>query len=521
MNVWAEIIRPGILALFYSALFFIPAWLLYKWAGKKDRLGILRQPVRLLIILVTGGILIGSGGGDSLSALERWIGIGDPTIVDDDLFIRLAYTILILVGAWLLARLLDLVVFDFYMSRRGERAVPKLLRDTLLLVIIVITLVLILIYIFNFNAAWVGGGAAVITVVLGLALQNVLGDLFSGVVLQFEHPFRHGDWIIVGEHEGEIVEINWRATRLRTRQNIGIVIPNSVIAKAEIQNLNLDTPSAAVDRFVGTEYKEPPNRVKGAIMEGILQCGDVLRQPAPRVWTHEYGDHAIIYRMRFWVRDFEKVPKIADDVLTNIWYVFKRYDITIPWPIRNVYMRTEERPTLEETMDSVTGLLRQVDIFTPLSREQIEALAEGLIPKFFGRGEVLVKQGEEGNSFFIIEQGRVEVLITPEGSTTEASVAVLGPRDFFGEMSLLAGDKRTATVKAIEDVRVIIIDKDSFSRIIHENPEVAAEMAACYMQRTQELTAVQERLVEGEEAVVEEDTGERALLRRIQRFFGL
>jgi CRP-like cAMP-binding protein len=361
----------------------------------------------------------------------------------------------------------------------------------------------------------------VVTLVLGLALQNVLGDLFSGIVLQLERPFEQGDWIQVEDEEGEVVEFNWRATRLNTRGNIGVVIPNSVVAKAEIRNLNLNTPHAAVDRYVGTEYREPPNRIKSALLEAILQSADVVQQPAPQVWTHEYGDSAIIYRLRFWVRDFHRTPQIADEVMTNVWYAFKRHDITIPWPIRNVYMREEEATTPEQQADTVQDLLRQVDLFTPLSAEQLRMLAEKLHPVFFGRGEVLIRQGDEGDSFFVIQQGRVQVSVTSEGGTEEVPVATLGPRDFFGEMSLLAGDRRTATVRALEDTRVVVVDKDTFAGIIQENPAVAAEMATIYYTRTEELTGARQLAVDLDAPEEDADGGERALLRRIQRFFGL
>ncbi len=520
MNIWSEILSPALLALLYTTLFAIPAWALFRWLLQKEWLELLERSIRLFIILITVIIFFGSGGKAALAVLQSLIGSQEPDAVPTLILTRLADTAVILIAAFFFARLIDTLIFEFYLSNRDE-AVPKLLRDALRLVIIVVALVFILIIIFEVNAVAVGGSAAVITVVLGLALQNILGDLFSGVVLQFERPFRQGDWVEIGEHEGEVVELNWRAIRLKTRQHVGVVIPNSVIAKAEIRNFNLATPSVAVDLFVGTEYKEPPNRVKGAIMEGVLMCGDTLRQPPPRVLTHEYGSSAIIYRMRFWVKDYEKIQRIADEVLTNIWYVFKRYNITIPWPIRNVYMRQEETLTIEETADSITDLLRQVDIFTPLTRQQLESLSEGLVPKFFGRGEVLVKQGDEGESFYVIEQGRVEVLLASEEGGVEASVAVLGPRDFFGEMSLLAGDRRTATVKAIEDVRIVIIDKEAFARIILEHPEVAAEMAAIYYQRTQELTETRERATEESGTPEESESGDRVLLRRIQRFFGL
>ena len=169
----------------------------------------------------------------------------------------------------------------------------------------------------------------------------------------------------------------------------------------------------------------------------------------------------------------------------------------------------------------ITDLLRQVDLLTPLSRDQLHRLAQGLVPNFYGRGEVLIRQGEEGDSFFVIQQGRVQVSVTPEGSSQETPVAVLGPRDFFGEMSLLAGDRRNATVRALEDARVVIIDHDSFARIVQASPEITAEITAIYYQRTEELVERREEAVAQEMVSEDAEVGERALLKRIQRFFGL
>ena len=245
MNIWSEILSPALLALLYTTLFAIPAWALFRWLLQKEWLGLLERSIRLFIILITVIIFFGSGGKAALAVLQSLIGSQEPDAVPTLILTRLADTAVILIAAFFFARLIDTLIFEFYLSNRDE-AVPKLLRDALRLVIIVVALVFILIIIFEVNAVAVGGSAAVITVVLGLALQNILGDLFSGVVLQFERPFRQGDWVEIGEHEGEVVELNWRAIRLKTRQHVGVVIPNSVIAKAEIRNFNLATPSVAV-----------------------------------------------------------------------------------------------------------------------------------------------------------------------------------------------------------------------------------------------------------------------------------
>ncbi|MFO7768370.1 MAG: mechanosensitive ion channel family protein [bacterium] len=519
MNLWTEILRPGLLAAFWSLVFFIPTWALYRWARLAGRIRRFDRSIRLLILLMVGILFLDTGGVEALVGLE--ILLNEAFGLPIELLQDLARTVVVLVAALFGAALVDAVVFETYLRSAKERHVPKLLRDAVKLVIVAGGLGTALVRIWGVDATALGGGAAVVTLVLGLALQNVLGDLFSGVVLQFESPFKNGDWIRVGELEGEVVELNWRATRLHSRKNVAIVIPNSVVAKAELRNFAMFTPYAAVDRYVGTEYKEPPNRIKGAVMEAMLQCGQVLRQPPPQVWTDEYGDSAIIYRMRFWVREFRRIPEISDEVMTNVWYAFKRNDITIPWPIRNVYMRSEEGPTREERTEVLADLLRQVDLFTPLPRETLQGLAGKMEAKFFGRGEVLIEQGSEGESFFIVESGRVEVLVSPEEGGRPSRAAVLGPRDFFGEMSLLAGARRTATIRALEDTRVIVLDREAFAEVIEENPEVAAEMASIYYSRSDQLIRMHEESGVGEEEGPEEEAAEKALLRKIQRFFGL
>lgn len=522
MNPWIDMLKPGLFALLYALLWFVPSWAIYRWMVVRGRAVHFRRSFSLFVWVVAGNLFLELGGEQALGSLETLLGLhGGIGPASSGILLTLATVVLILAAGFFLAEILDTIIFETRLRIWKGTEAPRLLRDTLRVVVLAITLGYILTMVFGVSFAAVGGGAAVVTLVLGLALQNVLGDLFSGVVLQIERPFAQGDWIQVGEYEGEVVEFNWRATRLNTRENIGVVIPNSVVAKTEIRNLNLNEPHSAVDRFVGTEYKEPPNRIKSAILEAILQCGDVLHQPAPQVWTDRYGDSAIIYHLRFWVREFRRIPEISDEVMTGIWYSFKRHGITIPWPIRNIYMREEETPTAEQQADMVTDLLRQVDLLAPLSRSQLQGLAAGITPKFFGRGEVLIRQGEEGDSFFIIQQGRVQVAVTPEGTAEEVPLAVLGPRDFFGEMSLLAGDRRNATIRALEDTRVIIIDREAFSRTIQQNPEIAAEMASIYYSRTQELIETKEKAEAREGKVAEKETGERALLRRIQRFFGL
>jgi CRP-like cAMP-binding protein len=235
-----------------------------------------------------------------------------------------------------------------------------------------------------------------------------------------------------------------------------------------------------------------------------------------------FGEYSVTYVVKFWTIDFAAHLDIEDEVRTKIWYRFKRTGIEIPFPIRTLYLHsiTEETAERERQAEitSYTNILKGVEVFAPLSEEELADIAKRLSLRRFGRGEALVRQGEPGDSFYVIVAGEVSVTVQgPECNVAE--VARLADGSFFGEMSLLTGAPRNATVRAETDTSVLRVSKAHFAAILERNPAIAEEFSRVLEER-QRATA--ELLLQAREVSQEEIEETRiSTLKKIQRFFGL
>jgi small-conductance mechanosensitive channel len=248
----------------------------------------------------------------------------------------LTWTMLFLASV-LVLRVAGLYFFDVHLhAQRGIR-LPPLLPPVAMGAIYLVTLLVTLKVIFpEWEMTALVATSAVTSLVLGLALQPILGNFFAGIVISLERPFRINDWIQVGGTEGRVVDITWRTTHLRTRDNDNLVIPNNQIAAQEIVNFFYPHPLHMERIYVGVHYRTPPYRVKQALMDVAERIDTVLEKPSPTVYLHEFADSAITYELRVWIEDYAHKPRIMSHVRSEIWEEFRRRDITIPFPIRTL-----------------------------------------------------------------------------------------------------------------------------------------------------------------------------------------
>ena len=359
--------------------------------------------------------------------------------------------------------------------------------------------------------------SAIGTAIIGLALQDVLGNVIAGVALQAERPFKVGDWVLIGDVMGCVVEMNWRATKVHTLDWDYVTIPNSTVARDRIRNFHEPTRAEARHLHVGVEYGAAPAFVKSVVMEATLGADGVLHEPKPRIRLVNYGDFAITYEIKFWIDRFIDHDDIQDAVMTRIWYLFKRNNITIPFPIRNVYHDPGAQKFLAETLvpgsDEVTAILNQVPLLGSLSGEERATVSNRLRVALYTAGETLVKQTDAGDSFMIIARGEVSVRVNGH------EVARLHDRHHFGEMSLLTGELRNATVVALRDTYVLIIDRDCFETVLKANPAVAETLSKDLERIVAEnLEKLKAQGVADQKA---KPTSAHSLLNRVKRFFGL
>ncbi|HEX6164247.1 MAG TPA: mechanosensitive ion channel family protein [Vicinamibacterales bacterium] len=354
--------------------------------------------------------------------------------------------------------------------------------------------------------------SAVGAVVVGFALQDTLGNLFAGLAIQIEKPFRVGQWVQFGDREGQVQEITWRATKLRTKSGQFLIVPNSVISKEPVLNHSEPTIPTRIDVEIGASYSAPPNDVKRAMMEAMANSPLVMKAPEPQVVIKDFGDSAIIYLAQFWIEDYAVDRTARDQVRSNLWYTFRRHNIEIPFPIQVQYERDEEPVRTDRHIAAAAEHLGAVDLFKPLTADARNALSSASREHLFAGGEAIVRQNADGDSMFVILSGQARVVLEPSGQ----EVAVIPAGGFFGEMSMLTGDKRTATVKAVGDTTVLEISAKDFRELAVANPGLLDHVSTIVATRR---TGLEDARAAAEATVVPE--AKHNFISRMRRFLSL
>jgi small-conductance mechanosensitive channel/CRP-like cAMP-binding protein len=384
-----------------------------------------------------------------------------------------------------LIRLVLEVVDAVYNRGRVHRS--TLGRDLLIFALWFAVAMVVLYTDFGFHPVSILTTSTLVVAVLGFALQETLGNMFSGLTLTMGHPFEPGDWIRSGQHVGRVKGTAWRATTILTRDNERLVIPNSVIAKDVL--INYATGQVRDEISIGISYGVPPNHVREVILNLLRDVPQVLREPPPEVLAWSYADFAIQYQIKYWIADYGVQEHVRDRVASSLWYALRRHSIEIPFPTRTVHVRDARRDE-DEKADAtfereLMADLRQVDWLRGLSDDELRLLVPTVAVRKFGAGEMLVRFGEQGESMFIVRSGTAEVFgHSPDGRTHHLRNYARG--DVTGEMALMTGEPRTASVRATSDLEVIEMDREGFTRLFKEHPDVAAAIGDIIAARNRE-----------------------------------
>ncbi len=406
-------------------------------------------------------------------------------------FVYLLDTVAVILFLWGAVRV-GLELADA-VTHRGREHFSTIFRDLLTVILWSLVVMVVLRTFFKIDVTALLAVPAVLTVVVGFALQETLGNIFSGLTLQISRPFQPGDWVRAADKVGRVHDVGWRATTIVTRANEWLDIPNAQLAKDLV--FNYANHAVADEVSIGLSYGEPPNRVRDVILAVLRDVPDVLHHPEPEILAWEFGDYAIRYRVKYWLADYGRSEQIHARVVSGLWYAMRRHGIEIPFPIRTLMLRQEGRIEESEALRAIASELRAVDFLRELDDDEVRILAGAVRVHQFGAGETLMREGEPGDTFCIIRRGVVDVT-TNGADGKQVHIAELTRPAFFGEVALMTGEPRNATVRARTDVEILEMSRNGFTELFKSHPDAAAQMseiiAARLSQRRELLDAGQQ-----------------------------
>ena len=422
--------------------------------------------------------------------------------------------------------LLSVAIFDALLGALKARP-PRIMRD-LLIAFAYVVVAITLLSRGGVDLTGIVATSAVITAVIGFSLQDTLGNVMGGMALQMERSITVGDWIKVDQQEGQVIEIRWRQTSIQTRNWDTVVIPNSALMKGQVVLLGRRIGAPRQHRqwvYFNVDFRFEPTAVIDAV-EAALRAEpipNIAAEPAPHCLVLDFKDSYVSYAARYWLTDLALTDPTDSVVRSRIYFALRRARIPLSIPAQTLFITEDDERRRSrkhgEEIERRVEKIRHVELFQSLTEEELRSLAERLREAPFVRGEAMTKQGSTAHWLYIITKGEGEVRVAVDGNLTR-QVATIGEGDFFGEMGLMTGEKRLATVVALSDTLCYRLDKQEFQAILKRRPEIAEDISHVLARRRVELDAVREGL--NEEAKLQRMSHAQGdILRRIRRFFTL
>ncbi len=369
----------------------------------------------------------------------------------------------------------NVLLFDQAAAGTWRARAPKLFQDLLRVLLVVIGAAIVLSVVWRRDLGGLVAALGVGSIVLGLALQETLGNLMSGIAMLFERPFAIGDWIEVGTQRGEVVQINWRSVHLRTVDRNLLVIPNSALGRETIVNFSAPTRLQTVRLSFTFGLDDPPNRVKDMLRGTALNTPNVAADPPPKAHAVEFQNDRIRYQAVLCLDNPKMYRKLIDSYTTRVWYAAQRAGLRLPLPTTFEYQVKEPTHAVRQIEPTITRLAG-VAALADLEQSQLRQLAEQAERLWFGAGETVLNQGETIEAVYVIDAGRASTLYQQDG-TEHSDILKLGEGELFGETALTRGQPNQTSIVAETDLVVFRIPLTSLEPLLTTHPQTAHQLA--------------------------------------------
>ena len=445
-------------------------------------------------------------------------------------------------GAWILFWLLLLAygigeaTFRQILAWNGQ-ALPALLRGVLRLGMTALAAFCALRFELGWNVAPLLASTALVTAVVGFALQGVLGNLLAGMSLNLTGSLAPGDWVAIDDLEGRVTEMNWRETWLTTRDQIPVRVPNAKVAEARIQHLSRPAAPRRCALQVDASYDAPPDLVLAAMRAAAAAVPQVRRTPEPLAQLVDFKSYGIGYELRIWVDDYPFRDPVLAEVRRHIWYQFRRHGIDIPYPVTdqvlNDFMSRAVPPAAAPADDPAArrraaGLLQSdfakkilvgADGQPLVPAAELAVWAERLASQLYGQGEILFRQGDPGDCCYVVLAGQLAGRIAHRAAGAATTFAV-GPGAVIGEMSLMTGLPRTAEIAVTESAELLRIPAPEFAELLGKHAGLVEQMSQLVAERAQQNRRQLDDALAAGAAPVDQTLSRDGILRRFWRLLG-
>jgi small-conductance mechanosensitive channel/CRP-like cAMP-binding protein len=398
-------------------------------------------------------------------------------------------TVAWLAGASVTIAAVNLLFWDGYIARIARRPVPGLLKGALATIIFLLTVTGIVGLVFGLDVTAIWATSGVVGLVLGFALRGIIEDVFTGIAMSVDGAIKAGDWVALhnvnfgGTLYGRVLEIAWRTSRVQLENNNIVVVPNSMMGTIAVTNFSYSDHKSRLETEIVIDFEVPPERARRILLAGArsaVASGAILPEPAPAVVIGEATERGVIYKVRYWGNVYSESPsKMQDAVMSQLLRHLRIAGLTPALPKEDVFMdQRPKRLLLHESLEDRIEVLSRIALFhRALEPDELEQLAVGIQITMHDPGQVLVRQGTTGDSMYVVVEGLLDVVVDKDDGSGPLHVNHVSAGDIFGEMCLLTGEPRSASVVAVTSTVLYEIRRAHFESLIVTRPAIADKLS--------------------------------------------